>query len=674
MNRLRPDELVLALALTAVLANPALAWPADGRMLFPPRVEVTAIDTQEVLGAFRPARAACAGFAASQPEILKSSCLAMKQAAETSSGTETLAFAGDSYFDVLGMQHPGRDFRLPPSGDKCSSLERRLECRGSGVMPPLAVKTATLDLMHEVGPHRRAVFPIEPFLGAKPPEAHHESMDFDLPKSDQDDALDGRQISSRGFRFDGVNVAAAWAMFGRLAPHRQRSEASEGVTTGEDYARSEHYHWGGLLAQSLFFNVIENGFRAASDDQIRNLLANKPFWHDYAASIRQFNMRRWNDGDDFLVNYTGHPMQGAVSGFIEIQNDPKGRELEIGAYHEYWESRFRAFLWAAVYSTHSEISPLGEAGIGNEGGWTYPIHCKTRCTEPGTYKHYTNNTGWVDFIVTPTAGTLWMLAEDTLDRFVSDRIQGDNRARLVPKIIRGALNPSRTMANAVRFKAPWYRDWQQSPDLERSRGVHLLPSDEEVAAAEEFRRVSIAPYFRSMPFGTASRSCTLCVQNPGAGIALDYALARWVSASIAVENQPNPVMKNSSLIGSTISVGFGLRLMYETPRNSLSFAVRPGFLITQVAPPLRAQGASNIDAKQLQSVENGAITLALSNDVKLTPLLSMRFSIGDTIVRTGTLDGRQVGIGSPPYLSWLSKERYANRSTWSSAVGPVLRF
>jgi hypothetical protein len=120
-------------------------------------------------------------------------------------------------------------------------------------------------------------------------------------------------------------------------------------------------------------------------------------------------------------------------------------------------------------------------------------------------------------------------------------------------------------------------------------------------------------------------------------------------------------------------VGFGLRLTYETPHNTLSFAVRPGFLITQVTPSVRSQGENDLESKQPQSVENGAITLALSNDIKLSPLLSMRFSIGDTIVRTGTLDG-QVGIGSPPYLSWLSKEQYANRSTWSSAVGPVLRF
>jgi hypothetical protein len=678
MNRLRPEGLLLVLILTALPGSSAHAWPADSRTPSRSRVEITTIDIQGGrIDAFQPDHEACAGLSAGEPAMEKTSCLAVKTAGGQASGSAMLAFAGDWNFDVPGMHDREYHLCIPASAGKCNSFERPANYRRTGVMPPLVDKVATLDLVDRNAPREIVAFRMQPTTATQHPNSHSESIDFDPIKSDEDNGLNKTQVSRGGLRLQGVNVAGAWGMFGRLAPRRRGSETSKalGINAGtDDYAQSEHYHWGGLLAQSLFFNVIENGFRAASDDQIRNLLANKPFWHDYAASIRQFNMRRWNDGDDFLVNYTGHPMQGAVSGFIEIQNDPRGRELEISANRQYWESRFKAFLWATVYSTHSEISPLGEAGIGNEGGWTYPIHCKTRCTEPGTYKHFTNNTGWVDFIVTPTAGTLWMLAEDTLDRFVSDRIQGDNRASLVPKIIRGALNPSRTMANAVRFKAPWYRDWQQSAEIERSRGVHLLPSDEEIAAAQQFRRVSIAPYFRSMPFGTASRSCTLCVQNPGIGIALDYGLARWVSASVAVENQPNPVMKDSIVLGSTISVGFGLRLTYETPRNNLSFAVRPGFLITQVAQPLRPEGASHIDSSQPQSVENAAITLALSNDIKLTPLLSMRFSIGDTIVRTGASGGDEVGIGSPPYLSWLSKDKYTNRSTWSSAVGPVLRF
>ena len=261
-----------------------------------------------------------------------------------------------------------------------------------------------------------------------------------------------------GVTFDGIDLTATATALSRGLLRRGASEynGDQPLTdqSDDDFNAGERYHWGGLLAQSLFFNVIENSFRSASDDQIRTLLAHKPFWHDYVASIHQFNMRRWNDGDDFLVNYVGHPMQGAVAGFIEIQNDPSSREQEISATRAYWMSRFKAFLWATAYSTHSEISPLGEAGIGNEGGWTYPLHCRTRCTEPGTYKKYTNNTGWVDFIITPTVGSLWSIAEDTLDRFVSDWVQGGNRSRILPKILRGGLNPSRTMANALRLKAP----------------------------------------------------------------------------------------------------------------------------------------------------------------------------------------------------------------------------
>ncbi len=64
------------------------------------------------------------------------------------------------------------------------------------------------------------------------------------------------------------------------------------VSIPESEEKNERYHWKGLLLQSLEFNVIENSWRIASDDQIRDLLANKPYWHDYIASLHQFNMRR----------------------------------------------------------------------------------------------------------------------------------------------------------------------------------------------------------------------------------------------------------------------------------------------------------------------------------------------------------------------------------------------
>ena len=118
------------------------------------------------------------------------------------------------------------------------------------------------------------------------------------------------QLPSGDVIFNGVDLTTASAAVNR-ALQRRPSQNSDNQplpdpSDDEPWA-GEKYHWGGLIAQSLFFNVIENTFRSASDDQIRMLLANKPFWHDYVASIHQFNMRRWNDGDDFLVNYVGHP-------------------------------------------------------------------------------------------------------------------------------------------------------------------------------------------------------------------------------------------------------------------------------------------------------------------------------------------------------------------------------
>ncbi len=209
------------------------------------------------------------------------------------------------------------------------------------------------------------------------------SVRFELPKVvEEPPAFDDDQLEN-GFSIDRVSVKGLWTTLQDHQPRILKSKSFREFPTSvppEGYQIEEPYHWSGLIGQSLFFNVVENSFRAASDDQIRILLAKKPFWHDYFASVKQFNMGRWNDGDDFLVNYVGHSMQGAVSGFIEIQNDPVGRQQEISATHMYWKSRFKAFLWATVYSTHSEISPLGEAGIGNEGGWTYPINCAKGCT------------------------------------------------------------------------------------------------------------------------------------------------------------------------------------------------------------------------------------------------------------------------------------------------------
>jgi len=170
---------------------------------------------------------------------------------------------------------------------------------------------------------------------------------------------------------------------------------------------NEKIRWRPLFTQSLEFLLIEHGFRFASDSYARYLLFHKPFWDDWGSSVQHFDMSRWGDGDDFLVNYIGHPLEGAVSGRIFIQNDPRGRAERFGKSGSYWKSRLRAMAWAAAYSAYFEIGPvLSEAAFGNEGGFTYVPKCGLApCSIPGRkLKPPTNNTGWVDFVVTPTVG------------------------------------------------------------------------------------------------------------------------------------------------------------------------------------------------------------------------------------------------------------------------------
>jgi hypothetical protein len=477
----------------------------------------------------------------------------------------------------------------------------------------------------------------------------------------------------------GVNVADASSRLGQLMPREVDLYAREVpiVDPSSPGYRVDagHYDWRGLLAQSLFFNVVENSFRAASDDQIRLMLAKKPLWHDYFASTKQFNMRRWNDGDDFLVNYVGHPLQGSVADFIFIQNDPVGRQLEISSNPLYWKSRFHAFLWSLAYSTHSEISFLGEAGIGNEGGWTYPIRCKTAgCPQWHPGWHYTNNTGWVDFTITPTVGFLWMLAEDSLDRFVSDHFQGGDRFNLGLAFMRGAVNPSRTFANLMRLHAPWYRDFQHDPELENSLLVHPQPSDEQIAEAGRFRHFAIAPFYHMMPMGSPNQPCTMCFSQGGFGITLDYAITPWLAADFSASSQPGLWQKGTTLVGSTTTFGTGVRLMHDGPINNISFVLRPTIVTSEIQMPLGLNLRHNTYMHPQVDNERAAVTLMFSNDYKLNKTVSLRTSIADTIVRYKSDVEDPAGIGKPPFLSWLSKDEYTNKSNWSAETGPVIRF
>jgi hypothetical protein len=207
-----------------------------------------------------------------------------------------------------------------------------------------------------------------------------------------------------------------------------------------DERPQEGVQWKSLLWQSGIFLGVQHGFRFATEPGTRQELPGK-FVKDYVDSVS--SIHGWADGDPFYVNYVGHPMQGAVAGYIWVSNDTKYRTAQFGRNSHYWKSRLRATAFSTAYSLQFEIGPLSEASLGN-------------------IQKYPPQFGVVDIVVTPTVGLGWQVAEDALDRKV---IQPLERAihlgpldGPVKMILRGALNPARSFSNAMRLKVPWHRD------------------------------------------------------------------------------------------------------------------------------------------------------------------------------------------------------------------------
>src|ERR1019366_8734034 len=109
--------------------------------------------------------------------------------------------------------------------------------------------------------------------------------------------------------------------------------------------------------QSFGVTFTFEAWRAAFDPGMRWNLAHKPFVHDWFASYAGYNMKRWGDGDDFLVNDVGHPLEGAVFARVFLQNSPN-TQVVIGKNRRYWMNRLKALGWAAAWSTETEIGPL----------------------------------------------------------------------------------------------------------------------------------------------------------------------------------------------------------------------------------------------------------------------------------------------------------------------------
>ena len=221
--------------------------------------------------------------------------------------------------------------------------------------------------------------------------------------------------------------------------------------------------WDHLFLSSLAFLTVAHTFRYSSEATTRRQF-HKPFLAGYAASVS--NLHGWADGDPFIVNYVGHPMQGAVSGYMWQHNDRAYRTVEFGRNRRYWKEKMRGMAFAYVYSVQFEIGPISEASIGHIQSF-YP------------------QLGFVDHVITPTVGTGWAITEDAIDRMIIQRLEMKVANPWFRLVARGALNPARSFANLMTGNLPWHRDDRP--------GVFKPFPESSLWAAENARRVESAP-------------------------------------------------------------------------------------------------------------------------------------------------------------------------------------
>jgi hypothetical protein len=415
--------------------------------------------------------------------------------------------------------------------------------------------------------------------------------------------------------------------------------ASEGAANALVAPEKEGFHWGQALSESFTFLVIEQAYVVHTDFNwvvSENGVPFNHYWRDYKQSLSAWVHSGWNDGDPNWFGYVGHPIQGALTGFIQIQNDPQGEKLQFSKTRAYWWSRSKAALWNAAYSTQWNLGPLSEVTVEKYG-------TKTRApwNYDGSYpcsKHCLTGVGQIDIVMTPIAGTGWLIGEDFLDKEVVRRVEGATENHVLIDTVRCALNPIRGAAYILHGKQPWYR---ASRDVQR---MTPLATRNTSAAARESPKTQI-PNRGDVFFGYSHMGGIHCqMRFSDATTACDP-----FSAKAANLNGWNASVEKQYLRYFGAVADFSGQYGGVSQRNFL-FGVRGGASIGRFRPFAEALfGAVHVQEKGLatsRSETSFAEALGVGIDFRLMRLLSWRIQADEIKTELTGFEQQNVRVSS----------------------------
>jgi hypothetical protein len=429
-----------------------------------------------------------------------------------------------------------------------------------------------------------------------------------------------------------------------------------GVTLAPTTTPAPKFQLRSTLRQEFEYLMVEHGFRLMQDRDLRRQLLHDPFFHNWFVSFHGYDLKRWGDGDDFLVNDIAHPMQGAVAGWIYLQNNPKERALEIGKDPAYWKSRLKAMGWAAGYEVQWKIGPLSESSIGNAGGWSYVPGCGilANCVNNLNDPPPTNNTGLSDWIITPVVGTGWIMIEDVIDKYVVGRV-AENHPRY-GAVLRTGLEPTRNFAGAFAGELPWKSTRREKPQSQTE--AIRSPGLEDSWRAN---RRSTGFHFVNVNLPGVESGCVGCRQNfQGFGVPYSSRLFEHVYFDSEVNFFPTGAHQG----GPSMEGLFGAKFGEQAKRWGLFAKVRPGFIYYEKA----WSGGEN---PKFTDLSRFALDVGGTFELYPSPRSAVRIDVGTTLVRY-LLDYPNPRIS--PIGSIISTDYYATQGNLQIGAGYRIRF
>ena len=349
------------------------------------------------------------------------------------------------------------------------------------------------------------------------------------------------------------------------------SELTNGFVAAQEIPK-QRFELRKTLRQEFEYLTVEHGFRLMSDPKLRSDLLHSRFFYNWTTSLKGYDLKRWGDGDDFLVNDVAHPMQGAIASWIFLQNSPVGSTRIIGKDPQYWTSRLKGMAWAAAFEVQWKIGPLSESSIGNAGGWDYVPGCgdKPECANNRKYPPPTNNTGLSDWIVTPIVGTGWVMLEDTIDKYLATPVGEHNR--LAGAILRTALEPTRNFAAMFNGVVPWNRAYGERQFIQ-SKKLPKTPEVDEDSWRKTRRNFGVDFVNVNLP-GNGS-GCVSCRQNyQGIGFPYGYRIFEH----LYVDTEFTRLIGSGEGEEPSLEGLFGAKFGQQAKNWGLFAKIRPGFI------------------------------------------------------------------------------------------------